>query len=58
MIDINQAQFEPTKTVGVVLPMSMANEIERRARAELTGKSSWIRRLVLTELNKEAGASQ
>ena len=57
MIDLDQARYEPTKTVGVVLPVSLANEIERRAKAELTAKSAWMRRVLLTALNKEAGAA-
>lgn len=57
MIDIDRARYEPTRTVGVVLPESLANEIERRARSELTGKSSWVRRLILRELNKAPAVS-
>lgn len=53
MIDLDQARHEPTKTVGVVLPTSLADAIEQRAKSELTGKSTWMRRVLLAELTKD-----
>ncbi|AJA62860.1 hypothetical protein [Bradyrhizobium japonicum] len=55
MIDLDQARLEPTQTIGVVLPVSLAHAIEQRAKAELLAKSSWMRRVILAELNKDAG---
>lgn len=55
MIDLDQARHEQTKTIGVVLPTSLAHAIEQRAKAELTAKSAWMRRVLLAELNKDAG---
>ncbi|MGY3511281.1 hypothetical protein [Bradyrhizobium lupini] len=55
MIDLDRARLEPTRTVAVVLPRSLADAIEQRAKAELLAKSSWMRRVLLTELNKDAG---
>jgi hypothetical protein len=52
MIDLNLAKYEATKTFGVVLPLSLADAIEQRAKAELTAKSAWMRRVLLAELNK------
>ena len=52
MIDIDRAKYEPTRTFGVVLPLSLADAIEQRAKAELTAKSAWMRRVLLAELNK------
>ena len=56
MIDLDQARHEPTKTVGVVLPASLADAIEQRAKCELTGKSTWMRRVLLAELTKDQAA--
>lgn len=56
MIDLDQARHEPTKTVGVVLPTSLADAIEQRAKSELTGKSTWMRRVLLAELTKHQAA--
>jgi hypothetical protein len=53
MIDLNQARHERTRTIGVVLPASLVNAIEQRAKAELTGKSTWMRRVLLAELTKD-----
>jgi hypothetical protein len=56
MIDLDQARHEQTRTIGVVLPLTLAHAIEQRAKAELLAKSSWMRRVLLAELNKDAGA--
>jgi len=55
MIDLDQARLEPTQTIGVVLPRSLAHAIEQRAKLELTAKSAWMRRVILAELKKDAG---
>ncbi|BAL13492.1 MULTISPECIES: hypothetical protein [Bradyrhizobium] len=55
MIDLDQARLEPTQTIGVVLPRSLAHAIEQRAKLELTAKSAWMRRVILAELNRDAG---
>jgi hypothetical protein len=55
MIDLDRARYEATKTIGVVLPASLADAIEKLAKAELIAKSSWLRRVILSELNKNAG---
>ncbi|UPK12192.1 hypothetical protein IVA93_02920 [Bradyrhizobium sp. 155] len=55
MIDLDKARLEPTQTLGIVLPQSLAHAIEQRAKAELLAKSSWMRRVLLAELNKNAG---
>jgi len=51
-IDLDLLRNETTVTVGVVFPESMADAIEERAKAELISRSSWLRRVVLTELRK------
>lgn len=56
MIDLDQAQLEPTRTIGVVLPTSLAHAIEQCAKAELLAKSAWMRRVILAELNKSKDA--
>jgi hypothetical protein len=57
MIDIDHAKYEATRTLGVVLPASMADAIEQRAKAELTAKSAWMRRIILAELNRGAASA-
>ena len=56
MIDLNLARHERTRTIGVVLPASLVNAIEERAKSELTGKSTWMRRVLLAELTKDQAA--
>ena len=56
MIDLNLARHERTRTIGVVMPLSLVNAIEQRAKAELTGKSTWMRRVLLAELTKDQAA--
>lgn len=56
MIDLDRARHESTQTIGVVLPTSLAQAIEQRAKAELTGKSTWMRRVLLAELTKDQTA--
>lgn len=53
MFDIDMVSVEPTQKVGVILPKSLADAIERRARQELIGKSAWVRRTLLAELTKD-----
>jgi len=52
MIDIDRARNERTQTLGVVLPLSIINAIEDLAKAELIARSSWLRRVILNELNR------
>lgn len=51
MIDLDNARYERTRTIGVVLPISLADAIEEQAKAELIAKSSWMRRALLAALN-------
>ncbi|GEC59552.1 hypothetical protein ABIF38_000298 [Bradyrhizobium japonicum] len=51
MIDLDRARFERTRTIGVVLPISLADAIEQRAKSELIAKSSWVRRALLAALD-------
>lgn len=51
MIDLDSARYERTRTIGVVLPISLADAIEEQAKAELIAKSSWMRRALLAALN-------
>jgi len=44
MIDLDSARYERTRTIGVVLPISLADAIEEQAKSELIAKSSWMRR--------------
>ncbi|MET4359924.1 hypothetical protein ABIB06_000496 [Bradyrhizobium sp. LB8.2] len=58
MIDLDRVRFEPNRTIGVALPVSLFDEIEHRAKLELASKSGWVRRLILNELNKGAAPSK
>jgi hypothetical protein len=49
-IDLDLLRNEPTTTVGVVFPRSMADAVEECAKAELISRSSWLRRVVLAAL--------
>jgi hypothetical protein len=51
-IDLDLLRTERTVTIGTVFPASMASAIEERAKSELISRSSWLRRVVLTELQK------
>ncbi|MCS3929548.1 hypothetical protein M2175_004579 [Bradyrhizobium elkanii] len=51
MIDLDNARYERTRTIGVVLPISIADAIEEQAKSELIAKSSWMRRALLVALN-------
>ncbi|MCW2358851.1 hypothetical protein [Bradyrhizobium elkanii] len=51
MIDLDNARYERTRTIGVVLPISLADAIEEQAKSELIAKSSWMRRALLAALN-------
>lgn len=51
-LDLNQLRTEPTVTIGAILPQSMAHAIEERAKVELISRSSWLRRVILTELQR------
>jgi hypothetical protein len=51
-IDLDLLRNEPTTTIGVVFPTSMAHAIEERAKCELISRSSWLRRVVLAELQR------
>ena len=54
MIDLDNARYERTRTIGVVLPISLADAIEEQAKSELIAKSSWMRRALLAALNSAA----
>ncbi|MCP3400493.1 hypothetical protein [Bradyrhizobium sp. CCGB20] len=67
MIDLDNARYERTRTIGVVLPVSIADAIEEQAKSELIAKSSWMRRAlgraspergVMTDLFEELIASE
>lgn len=58
LIDLDRARFEPNRTIGVAVPMSLFDEIEQRAKLELASKSGWVRRLILNELNKGPAPSK
>ena len=51
-IDLDLLRNERTVTIGTVFPESMATAIEERAKSELISRSSWLRRVVLSELQK------
>ena len=51
-INLDLLRTERTVTVGTVFPESMAIAIEQRAKSELISRSSWLRRVVLAELQK------
>jgi hypothetical protein len=51
-IDLDLLRNERTVTIGTVFPESMATAIEKRAKSELISRSSWLRRVVLIELQK------
>jgi hypothetical protein len=53
-LDLDLLRTERTITVGIVIPATMAAAIETRAKAELLSRSSWLRRVVLAELQKDA----
>ncbi|MEH2510173.1 NADH:ubiquinone oxidoreductase subunit D [Nitrobacteraceae bacterium AZCC 1564] len=57
MIDIDQARNERTQTIGVVLPLSIVSAIEGLAKAELIARSSWLRRVILKELNRNTSVT-
>lgn len=58
MIDLDNARYERTRTIGVVLPISIADAIEERAKSELIAKSSWMRRALLAALNNACQREQ
>ena len=51
MFDLDSVRYERTRTIGVVLPISLTDAIEERAKSELISKSSWVRRALLAALN-------
>ncbi|MGC0391108.1 hypothetical protein [Bradyrhizobium sp. USDA 241] len=51
-IDLDLLRNERTVTIGTVFPESMATAIEERAKSELISRSSWLRRVVLAELQR------
>lgn len=53
-IDLDLLRSEPTTTIGVVFPKSMAEAVEQCAKSELISRSSWLRRAVLTALQERA----
>ncbi|UPK32144.1 hypothetical protein IVB18_28040 [Bradyrhizobium sp. 186] len=57
MIDLNSARYEPTRTIGVVLPVSIADAIEKQASSEMIGKSAWMRRALIATLRREHEAA-
>jgi len=54
MIDLDAARYESTRTFGVVLPVSIADAIEKQASSEMIAKSAWMRRALISALLRGA----
>lgn len=53
----NALKYEKQITVGVCFPLSMVAAIDDRATKEMTSRSAWLRRAILSALTAEPASN-